>query len=283
MAVGVVDRLEAIQIHIEQRKRLAVLFQHRQHPVKITLVQQTGQAIGVGKALQQVLLAHILRDHHHAGQAVALPRHGNHCHHEKRTLVAGSIFQLEGVVVRFDQPAQVFRGQHLGDLGVFAVGQHHILARYLLQHLPVGALRRVHWFSAPLVVLVTVSIQIAHRKTLHNACHACKHHIARLPAALQLPAAVALRVTLDLYHTCHDQKPKQRNDKDGSHLHPAHAGIHHPGRHDADDAPIHDAHRLIDQVISLPVHGEQHATLAALRQGLHHGVKVRLIHAGVLL
>ena len=29
-------------------------------------------------------------------------------------------------------PAQVFRGQHLGDLGVFAVGQNYILARYLL-------------------------------------------------------------------------------------------------------------------------------------------------------
>ena len=184
-----------------------MLFQHCQHPVKIALVQQAGQAIGVGKALQQVLLSHILHDHHHAGQAVALPRHGNHRHHEKCTLIAGGVFQLEGVVVRFDLPAQVLRGQHLGDLGVFAVGQHHILARYLLQQLLVRALRRVQCFSVPLVVLVTVTVQIAHCKTLHNARHARKHHITLFPAALQLPAAVALRVTLDLYHACHDQKP----------------------------------------------------------------------------
>ena len=105
MAVGIVDRLEAIQVHIEQCKGLAVLLQHCQHPVEVALVQQAGQAIGVGKALQQMLLAHILCDHHHAGQAVTLPRHGNDRHHEKRAFVAGSIFQLEGVVVRFDQPA----------------------------------------------------------------------------------------------------------------------------------------------------------------------------------
>ena len=134
----------------------------------------------------------------------------------------------------------------------------------------------------PLVVLVTVAVQIAHRIALHNARHTRKHHIALFPAALQIPAAVALGVTLDLYHTCHDQEPVQRNDKDGSHLHPAHPGIHHPGGHDADDAPIQNAQRLIDQVIFLPVQRVQHAALAALRQGLHHGVKVRLIHLGVL-
>ena len=212
MAVGIVDRLEAVQVHIEQCKGLTVLLQHRQHPVKIALVQQAGQAIGVGKALQQVLLAHILCDHHHTGQAVTLPCHGNHCHHEKRAFIAGGIFQLEGVVVRFDEPAQVFRGQHLGDLGVFAVGQNHILARYLLQHLLVRALRLVQRLSAPLVVLVTVVIQIAHRKTFHDACHARKHHLTRLPVVFQLPAAVAFRVTLDLYHACHDQKPQQCDD-----------------------------------------------------------------------
>lgn len=93
-----------------------MLLQHRQYPVEVALVQQTGQAIGVGKALQQVLLAHILHDHHHTGQAIFLPRHGNDRHHEKRAFIAGGIFQLEGVVVRFDEPAQVFRGQHLGIL-----------------------------------------------------------------------------------------------------------------------------------------------------------------------
>ena len=212
MAVGIVDRLEAIQVHIEQRKGLAVLLQHGQYSVKIALVQQAGQTIGVGKALQQVLLAHILRDHHHTGQAVTLPRHGNDRHHEKCAFIAGGVFQLEGVVVRFDQPAQVLRSQHLGDLGVFAVSQHHILARYLLQQLLVRALRRVQCFSVPLMVLVAFTVQIAHCKTLHNARHAREHHIALFPAALQLPAAVALRVTLDLYHACHDQKPQQRND-----------------------------------------------------------------------
>ena len=260
-----------------------MLLQHRQYPVEVALVQQTGQAIGVGKALQQVLLAHILHDHHHTGQAIFLPRHGNDRHHEKCAFIAGGIFQLEGVVVRFDEPAQVFRGQHLGDLGVFAIGQNYILARYLLQHLLVRALRLVQRLSAPLVVLVAVAVQIAHCKTLHNACHARKHHIAFFPAALQLPTAVALRVTLDLYHACHDQKPQQCNDQNGSHLHPAHPGIHHPGGHDTDDAPIHEPQRLIDQIIFLPVQRVQHAALAALRQGLHHGVKVRLIHAGVLL
>ena len=48
-------------------------------------------------------------------------------------------------------------------------------------------------------------------------------------------------------------------------------------------AALQNAQRLLDLVIFLPVHGEQHTALAALRQGLHHGVKVRLIHAGVLL
>ena len=149
--------------------------------------------------------------------------------------------------------------------------------------MPVGALRRVQRFPAPLVVLVAVAVQIAYHKALHNACHACKHHIARLPAALQLPAAAAFRVTLDLYHACYDQKPQQRNNQNGSILHLAHTGIHHPGGHDADDAPVHEPQRLIDQVIFLPVHGEQHAALATLRQGLHHGVIVGLIHTGVLL
>ena len=153
----------------------------------------------------------------------------------------------------------------------------------MLQYLLVRALRLVQRFSAPLVVLVTVTVQIAHYKTFHNARHAREHHIALFPAALQLPAAVALRVTQDLYHACHDQKPQQQNDKDGSHLHPAHPGIHHPRGHDTDDAPIHEPQRLIDQVIFLPVQRVQHAALAALRQGLHHGVIVGLIHTGVLL
>ena len=66
-------------------------------------------------------------------------------------------------------------------------------------------------------------------------------------------------------------------------MHTAHPGIHHPGGHNADDAPIQNAQRLIDQVIFLPVQRVQHAALAALRQGLHHGVIVGLIHTGVLL
>lgn len=116
------------------------------HRIEIPLVQQSGERIGICKLLQHVLPAHVLRDHHHTGEPSVFPAAGHHRHHQEGASVAGGVLELEGVVRCFDLGTEVFRREHLGKLGIFAVGQGNILAGDLFPQFPKGAFRRVKIF-----------------------------------------------------------------------------------------------------------------------------------------
>ena len=154
------------------------------HSIKIALVQQAGQAVRVGKFLQNVLAAHILRDHYDLGQTAILPADRHHRHHQKAFAVTGGIFELDAVLFLFELCTQVFRCKHLHELCVLAVGQDHILPGQPAEQIQIAALGRVQLLSPALVVFIAVIFQITHHKPVHDAGHPVEHLFRKFLAAL---------------------------------------------------------------------------------------------------
>ena len=301
MAVGVVYRLEPVEIEVIQHERQLFRLADVQDSAEIALVEQAGHAVRVRHVLELDLLPDVLHDLHDLiDRAVRVPRDRDDGQDHVGVLRAAAILDLEIVVRPAQHAAQVFGRDQARELGVFRFGQRDIAFGDGLEHFRILSGGRIERLTeAQLAVAVAVGVQIDDGIAVDDAAHALQQavalHLFALEAQPLLLLAPQAQLALHAQRQHHDDdgEDAERAERDDRRLlHAVHRAVHLVGADDADERPVRKSGRDRDQIIPPSLTGELRAPapaeLDAVLDVVHgavspFGVRVEVVQIGQAL
>ena len=168
MPVPIIDRLKQIQIHIKQRVRRFLLILDVQQRFEIPFVEQARQRIGIGKILQLMSNADILRRQKDRMKSAILKCKRNHVHEHEHRPVSCTVFKGKRILPVGKQLRKMLRGQHIRDLCQIIARHGCIPSGNALNQLFIAPGFRIQRISLHFPVLVGSFFQITDGKPVYH-------------------------------------------------------------------------------------------------------------------